>query len=35
MVLDVVNPAIKIIHFAGVGKTIHDCKANFITENWK
>lgn len=35
MILDVVNPDIKVVHFAGVGKTIHDCKANFIEENWK
>tara|TARA_A100001388_G_scaffold249636_1_gene210461 strand:+ start:3893 stop:4621 length:729 start_codon:yes stop_codon:yes gene_type:complete len=29
-----VNKKIKIVHFAGPGKTIHDHKEDFIKENW-
>ena len=35
MILDDVNEKIKVVHFTGVGKTIHDHKENFIKENWK
>ena len=35
MILDDVNPQIKICHFAGVGKTIHECDAEFIRKYWK
>jgi hypothetical protein len=24
-----------VVHFTGVGKTIHDCKEKFIEDNWK
>ena len=30
-----VNKYIKVIHFTGPGKTIHEHKDNFIRENWK
>ena len=29
-----VNEKIKIVHFAGPGKTIHDHKEDFIKDNW-
>jgi len=35
MILDDVNPNLKICHFAGVGKTIHECDAEFIKKYWK
>ena len=35
MILDDVHKYIKVVHFTGVGKTIHDCKEKFIEDNWK
>jgi len=35
MILDDVNEKIKVVHFTGVGKTIHQYNNNFIKENWK
>jgi hypothetical protein len=34
MILDDVHKYIKVVHFTGVGKTIHNCDAKFIKENW-
>ena len=34
MILDKVHKYIKVVHFTGVGKTIHESNANFIKENW-
>ena len=34
MILDKVHKYIKVVHFTGVGKTIHKSNANFIKENW-
>ena len=34
MILDDVNEKIKVVHFTGVGKTIHDHKENFIKKHW-
>ena len=34
MILDDVHKYIKVIHFTGIGKTIHNCDAKFIKENW-
>jgi hypothetical protein len=34
MILDDVHKYIKVVHFTGVGKTIHNCNAKFIEENW-
>ena len=34
MILDDVNKYIKIVHFTGVGKTIHNSNAKFIKDNW-
>ena len=34
MILDEVHKYIKVVHFTGVGKTIHNCNAKFIKENW-
>ena len=35
MILDHINKYIKVIHFTGMGKTIHNCKSKTIKENWK
>ena len=34
MILDDVHKYIKVVHFTGVGKTIHKSNANFIKEYW-
>lgn len=34
MILDDVNKYVKVVHFTGVGKTIHNCKYKFIKQNW-
>lgn len=34
MILDDVNEKIKVVHFTGVGKTIHEHKDNFIKKYW-
>jgi hypothetical protein len=34
MILDDVHKYIKVVHFTGVEKTIHNCNAKFIEENW-
>ena len=34
MILDDVNEKIKVVHFTGVGKTIHEHKDNFIKKHW-
>jgi len=34
MILDDVHEYIKVVHFNGVGKTIHNSNAKFIEENW-
>ena len=34
MILDNVHKYIKVVHFTGVGKTIHESNANFIKEHW-
>jgi hypothetical protein len=34
MILDNVNEKIKVVHFTGVGKTIHKLNANFINKYW-
>jgi len=34
MILDDVNKYIKVVHFTGVGKTIHKSNAKFIKDNW-
>ena len=34
MILDDVHKYIKVIHFPDIGKTIHNCDAKFIKENW-
>ena len=35
MILDIPNPNLKIIHFAGPETSIHDCKEKWIEDNWK
>jgi len=35
MILDEVNENIKIVHFTGPGKTIHEHNAQWIEEHWK
>ena len=35
MILDDVNKYIKIIHFTGINKTIHNSNHNFLKEYWK
>ena len=35
MILGDVNKYIKVIHFTGPGKTIHEHKDDFIKEYWK
>jgi len=34
MILDDVNEKIKVVHFTGVGKNIHDHKQSFIKKHW-
>ena len=34
MILDKVHKYIKVVHFTGVGKTIHEHKDNFIKKHW-
>ena len=34
MIIDDVNEKIKVVHFTGVGKTIHEHKDNFIKKHW-
>jgi hypothetical protein len=34
MILDKPHKYIKVVHFTGVGKTIHEHKENFIKGNW-
>ena len=34
MILDDVNEKIKVVHFTGPGKTIHEHKENFIKKHW-
>ena len=34
MILDDVNEKIKVVHFTGVGKTIHEHKDTFIKKHW-
>jgi hypothetical protein len=35
MIVGDVNENIKVVHFLGVGNTIHNCDADFIKEHWK
>ena len=35
MILDDVNEKIKVVHFTGVGKTIHEHRDNFIKKYWQ
>ena len=35
MILDETHPNIKMVHIAGVGKTIHEIDEQFIKDNWK
>ena len=35
MILDDVNEKIKVVHFTGVGKTIHEHRDNFIKRYWQ
>ena len=35
MILGDVNEKIKIVHFLGIGKTIHNCDVDFVKEHWK
>jgi hypothetical protein len=35
MILDDVNEKIKVVHFTGPGRNIHDYDAPWISENWK
>ena len=35
MILDEVNEIIKVVHFTGPGKTIHEHNAQWIEEHWK
>ena len=34
MIMDDVHKYIKVVHFTGVGKTIHQSNAKFIKDNW-
>jgi len=34
MLLDEVNPDIKVVHFTGLDNTIHECPLPFIDEHW-
>ena len=34
MILDDVNEKVKMVHFAGVGKSIHGFKSKFIDKYW-
>ena len=35
MILDQPNPSIKVIHFAGVNDSIHNCKEDWVKRYWK
>ena len=35
MILDDVNDKIKVVHFTGPGKTIHEHNTQWIEEHWK